>query len=430
MARQQGAKSRKTAVGGDNLGTKYDSLGRPSVVAEGWLYSDESILSSNHPGPPYHSGGPMFLTRTKLSRRNSSSYFGSVAGGSKKNAYEGKFRGGYVPNAVPIPISYNLDALGTEGVTRTLPTSPSAGLAVFLGELRDFPGMIRQTERFFFNLMKSGKALSRKNVSIREALGHLSNPVTAAEDYLNLQFGWVPFVRDLEAFVKTGKNLDVRVAQLKRNNMGKQVKRSRVLRGWNYSTLAEATVNNSLSPMMTPSVHSFLYDTGSACSTRTRTVEHYGKVWFKATYSYYSPEIASMPDWYLKADILGLRLDPAVIYQLTPWSWLADWFTTMGPLVTNAVEFARHHIVMHHGYTMQHAYTKHTVIDTQKMRTGYGAGAGSPTAQMTTEMQCLFETKQRVAANPFGFGVNWDSLSGYQLSILAALGITRGKRDG
>jgi hypothetical protein len=36
--------------------------------------------------------------------------------------------------------------------------------------------------------------------------------------------------------------------------------------------------------------------------------------------------------------------------------------------------------------------------------------------------------KRRIRANPFGFGVTYDGLDAYQMSILAALGITRGSR--
>jgi hypothetical protein len=34
-------------------------------------------------------------------------------------------------------------------------------------------------------------------------------------------------------------------------------------------------------------------------------------------------------------------------------------------------------------------------------------------------------TKRRTEANPFGFGVSWKGLSPFQLSIAAALGISR-----
>jgi len=37
-------------------------------------------------------------------------------------------------------------------------------------------------------------------------------------------------------------------------------------------------------------------------------------------------------------------------------------------------------------------------------------------------------TKKRYGANPFGFGVVWNGLSPFQLSILAALGISKGSK--
>ncbi len=429
MARSQGSKSRTWADGGEYLGTQVDySLNRTNKYAPK-TYSSETILGSNHKGPPYRSGGPMLLTRVKTSHNSSPHYFGSASASIMKNGYEGKFAVSNVPNAIPLP-TYNLSALGTEAVSRTLPTSPSASLSVFIGELRDVPHMLKQTKELFYSLARSGMKLHRGNVTVGEALDHFKDPAKPAGDYLNLQFGWIPFLRDLQSFYKTGKDLDKKVATLRRNNGGKVITRSRTLRSWDESTLAEASVWNGITPVLTPSVYTWLYQSGTACSTRTRTIKQKGKIWFKASYSYYSPEVANFPDWALKADILGLRLDPAVIYQLVPWSWLLDWFTTTGAAVTNAVEFAKHHIVMHHGYTMASMSSTHKTVCTQRMYTGYGAGSGSVTTTLTADATCLFETKQRVAANPFGFGINWESLSGYQLSILTAIGITRGKLDG
>jgi len=42
-----------------------------------------------------------------------------------------------------------------------------------------------------------------------------------------------------------------------------------------------------------------------------------------------------------------------------------------------------------------------------------------------SDVTFVTETKKRIRANPFGFGVSWDGLSPFQASIAAALGITR-----
>lgn len=431
MARQSGKKSRSWAFGGELLGYKYELVTGNATPAYARFYSSsETILSSNHPGPPYRSGGPMLLYRTVLTNKNSQLYVGDKTGNKPKGSYTGKFQTGYVPTSVPLrAINGSLDAIGTEAISRTIPTSPSAGLSVFIGELRDFPGMIKQTSEFFARLSSSGIKLYRGGPkTIGDAVGHFTDPAKSAGDYLNLQFGWLPFIRDLVSFYKTGRDLDKRIAQLKRNNMGKPVTRGRLMRQWDDTVVAESTIYNSLAATLTPAVNSGLYWTGTGCSSRTRTVRQSGRVWFKGTYRYYSPEIASAPDWVIASDILGMRLDPAVIYQLTPWSWLIDWFTTTGSVVTNAVEMARHHVVLDHGYVMAHRRSVHEVKCTQKMKTFTGGGNYSVGTYDTTTA-CLFEDKQRVVANPYGFGLNWESLSGYQLSILAALGITRRRSD-
>lgn len=418
-------KFRSNTTGGGVLGTMINGVGVSSNVIARTYISQEWIESGNHSGPPYRSGGPMLLQRTRRTNKDSGGYYGSTANNGSVNTYTGRFQVGFVPNPIPLPV-YNLDALGTEGVSRSIPTSPSASLSVFLAELRDLPRMITQTHRFFEHFRSLGKKFHRGTVTIGDTLDYFNRPGQSAGDYLNLQFGWLPFVRDLASFYETGGTLDKRVRHLKTNNMGKPVVRTRQLRRWAYSTLQENYTAPSVTAIMLPSLpHSFMHSAVAPCATRNRTVTHKGRIWFKGTYMYYSPEIANMPDWQLKADILGLRLDPDVIWQLVPWSWLMDWFTTAGPLIHNAVEMARHHVVMHHGYCMAHMSTEHVCRETQNVYTGNACTVTKINATVSGEATCLFEQKQRVVANPYGFGVNWEGLSPYQLSILGALGLSR-----
>nr|APG77275.1 hypothetical protein [Wenzhou levi-like virus 2] len=429
MVRLLPKKSRSSSAGGGILGTSYDGTGTPSIKRGRTYVSSEWIQSGNHAGPPYRSGGPMLLQRTRYTYKDSGAYFGSLSSNSLVNAYKGSFQVGYVPIPISLP-SYNLDALGTEGVSQSIPTSPSASLSVFIAEMRDIPRMLIQTRKFFGRMAQLGIQFSRVRKNIGDAVDDILHPGHLGGDYLNLQFGWMPFLRDLLSFYQVGQNLDERVKFLRTHNMGKPVTRTRTLRKWGYTTLAENYVANTVTAMMLPSLpHSFMYSSVLPCATRNRTIEHKGRIWFKGTYLYYSPEVANMPDWYLKADIMGLRLDPAVIYQLVPWTWLLDWFTTAGPLVRNAVEFARHHVVMHHGYCMATMSTNHRSIETQNVYSGYSASVNKKTQTVTGEATCLFEQKQRVVANPYGFGVKWEGLSPYQLSILGALGINRRSTD-
>jgi len=68
---------------------------------------------------------------------------------------------------------------------------------------------------------------------------------------------------------------------------------------------------------------------------------------------------------------------------------------------------------------MEHTIVKDTYTrDPSPFKNGAGTGS----------ISLITETKQRVRANPFGFGITWEGLSPFQLSIAAALGISKSGR--
>jgi len=76
-------------------------------------------------------------------------------------------------------------------------------------------------------------------------------------------------------------------------------------------------------------------------------------------------------------------------------------------------------LILRYGYIMEHTVHKYT----------YSLGPVTlfPGADPVPvpDLILVTETKQRQRANPFGFGLKWDDLSPFQLSILTALGISR-----
>jgi len=77
--------------------------------------------------------------------------------------------------------------------------------------------------------------------------------------------------------------------------------------------------------------------------------------------------------------------------------------------------------VLAYGYMMEHTI----VSDTYSM-TGITDVNGNPVS--IPNLTLVTETKVRQVANPYGFGVSWDGLTSFQGSILAALGLTKGRR--
>jgi len=121
---------------------------------------------------------------------------------------------------------------------------------------------------------------------------------------------------------------------------------------------------------------------------------------------------------------LGLVDDPELIWDLTPYSWLVDWFTTMGESMHNARTYAP----VSGKYTVDYAYltTKHLVtVDGYLLRhTGYGSDVKSHSLTSShSNLTCI--SKWRSRATPFGFGTQLGSLSAGQFAILVALGLAK-----
>jgi hypothetical protein len=71
---------------------------------------------------------------------------------------------------------------------------------------------------------------------------------------------------------------------------------------------------------------------------------------------------------------------------------------------------------MKYGYLMEHSF-----IEDQYYLKG---PSGFKTPCSPTPVTYVSETKKRIQASPFGFGINWSDLTSQQLAIAAALGIT------
>jgi len=153
-------------------------------------------------------------------------------------------------------------------------------------------------------------------------------------------------------------------------------------------------------------------------------VETFREQWFSGAFTYHLPteldSRSALGNAAQEAEkLLGSPLSPETLWNLTPWSWAIDWFTNTGDYLHNLNAFATQGLVMRYGYMMEHTIVKHTYS-----HIGSSGISGKP--DMTVPPLVLVtETKKRVQANPFGFGLTWSGLSPFQLSIAAALGLNR-----
>lgn len=396
----------------------------------------EVCVDELHPGPPYESGGPLDvfkvvspLAKVAYCAENtySSRFFCSFDRwphtiGMPTVTYQYL---NYVPHPEVVrrlpevfykessqraliegrgPESPSLDYKpasdwGAKGWNMYKPLKPGVDLSTFTGELRELPRMLRTTASTFHKMWKGDKSVLNKK--------------ELASNWLNYQFGWLPFLSDLRKFYKTVKTIDRRMNRLRHYN-GQWERRG--------GTVEETVESGDLSNPNVGSGHWTPYwdgDSDNEPAEHSLTYELKRKVWFVGKFRYYIPELKRENLWtwrYQAAKQFGLIPSPSTVWNLTPWSWLIDWCSNAGDVISNLVtstDFAAKY-----AYVMAH--TKYeAVLDSRK------AFCYVPRPDDQRRWVFTYEHKARSVADPFGFSVDWDDFTPRQLSILAALGITR-----
>jgi hypothetical protein len=301
-----------------------------------------------------------------------------------------------------------LGALGTTAIARCKPTSSAADLSTAMGELfrEGLPSMIG----------KSTWETRARDVR------------SAGNEYLNYVFGWAPLVSEVTDVAKGVSKANKLLKQYERD-AGRLVRRS-----YEFPTIRETDPRvlvrsltypyfPGLAPkggLATPEINAWQRIPGGLSapmySETTRVVKRY----FKGAFTYYLPSDYESRNkveeaaFYLDK-ILGLQLTPEVLWNLTPWSWAADWVGNFGDVLANVSDYATDGLVLRYGYMMEHSISKvtYTIPDIPAL--------GGRTLTQTH----FREVKKRVPATPFGFGLTFDSFSTKQKAILAALGITK-----
>jgi len=275
-----------------------------------------------------------------------------------------------------------LDALGATAIARCEPTKPVFQGATAIGE------SLQELPRIPLNGVLKAKT--------KEALK------LSGDEYLNVQFGWLPMVSDVKKFCYAVKHHN-KIIENFRAGSGKKT-RARYAFPDKLESVSETRDNMIISAAL----NSFFRGSVSAI-LKERT-------WFAGAFKYYVPVGSSALDSFRRAEaeadkLLGLRLTPEVIWNLTPWSWAVDWFSNAGDVIHNISALGHDGLAMQYGYIM-HESKSTTVV------TNHALGC----SKVTEDKYC-----QRQNATPYGFGLNLSTdLSGTQKAIIAALGLSRG----
>ena len=310
--------------------------------------------------------------------------------------------------------------LGTTAIARSRPNKPQVDLAVTIGELRSAGGIPTLVGSLF-----------SRSMTVLQAFRN------GGKEYLNVQFGWRPLVTDYVNLCKAVLASRELIEQYERDL------RREIRRRYTYPDVSSVTHEfktisqntefwlDSASPMGAANPNVLTYDSASRDngSYIKRAVE---KRWFSGAFRYFNADVHEHLSDLQKFEehanlLLGTRIDPEVIWNLQPWSWLVDWFVNYGDVLGNisAIGFDRQ--VMHYGYLMRdwEIYEEWSV-PTVWAKTGFFNNK-STNLNMQVSSSRTTKHKLRVNAFPFGFGLNPEAFNASQWAILASLGISRGK---
>lgn len=224
----------------------------------------------------------------------------------------------------------------------------------------------------------------------------------AGQDYLQYQFDWLPFVSDMRNFAYAVKNSHD-ILHNYREHSGRKIRRRLNM----TDTLSQQT-ESSLKFLRTFGSKSI----GSALTYYTASLRE--RTWFSGAFRFYVPVDDSAASRWKRYrayahKLLGADLTPEVVWNIAPWSWAVDWKTDVGSVIHNWSSIGHNGLVLQYGYMMH------------EQQATWTADAGP----FGLKSHSLIR-KRRVAANPYGFGVSASSLNQTQISILVALGLTRG----
>jgi len=302
----------------------------------------------------------------------------------------------------------NLDPFGTKIIASVRPNKPQIELTRGLAEIarEGFPKLI-------------GGVTYAAAVKRRDRLSAVED---GGGEFLNMVFGAMPTAQLIKDCVKLVFNAHAMIEQFLRDS-------ERIVR---RSARLDPIISTSSSimglryPFSIPDNGAGGWSSEFATTTGvwTSDVTLRRDIWFSGAFQYFVTKSGKDPfdelERYrqLSRKLIDTEITIDTIYALTPWSWLIDWFIDFGDILGNVVAFQNDGLVLRYGYLMCQS------IQDNVGRVGNVSIAGQSFGEVRTTYRVI--RKERVKATPFGFGLNPNSFTSGQWSILAALGLTKG----
>lgn len=405
--------------------------------------SCQVTMDSVHLGPPYLSGSPFRSLRYDVDPSSKQPYqraygIGTYLNGDKTQKYVGGFapppRGSFHPlfafddfdfegRSADVMLAENSPAFpsmgdwGDKAWAKTRPKLEKASGYVFLREGRDIPRMLQTTSAGFHAIweqMRKGTPDARNYFLQRS---WLMQPKKAADQFLNQQFGWLPFINDLLAFNKVIQNYsEIEKKSSERN--GKWTRRRVTLKSEETNQILKTGLAGKCSPGLwnpawcTPNAHSTLSERIVTTVSAVGVFKYYRPEFDLDNPKYHSAWNTSMRS----LTTFGLRVNPSNLYKATPWTWAIDWFTNMGDHIDHLNDIIDDSVANKYLYVMQHKTTSRVYRETYPF---------TSSGTLSLEFERVIDSKQRQeGTSPYGFSLSGD-LTPRQLAIALALGVTR-----
>lgn len=414
----------------------------------------ERTWDENHGHPPYRSGGPFQSIKINSCQPNLNNVNVQLEPVLAKGTYMRgdnleRYVGGFMPptssdfgsgfDITPFdnflkkdsPLLVDLSTYGDQAYAKLRPKLEQASGLVFLAEFGDTPRMLKTTGSAFQNLWRT--AIGSRKAAAKgfhdtwkflggRTVGRIMRPKPVADHFLNHQFGWVPFLNDLEGFYKTYSDMEVLIAKLTAQNNQFVRKRATIAKS---ETIALVGSNPFVSGNICfPNTY---MDSTAWCNggpfhylvdRTTTTITASGK------FRYYRPEFdltrtdysSAMRSIQRQLTLYGLRISPSNIYKATPWTWAADWISNAGKLIDRANDYLLDSVASQYLFVSSHVKKERLLIQIIPFKNAY----------TILSFSRHFDVKQRQEdASPYGFNLSVSNLTARQLAIAGALGITR-----
>jgi len=319
------------------------------------------------------------------------------------------------------PSTAQTNAIATSAITAMNPIKSSASVLTALLELArgDVPGVLKQL-RQHISTINTWKRLS--------ASGSKGAASAIGGTYLENVFGWAPIIRDIQAAIEVLTTIDALLFPPDNTRR----KFATVV----HERFAQTTGNASLSaqgvmhplggpgPYLNRSEGIYMVNAGSAPTVYTARETLDVRVVARFNTSMVP---SAQSNGYLDKlrVLLGLELTPEVLWDLTPWSWLLDWFGNIGSVIENLSSIHMSNIILNYSYATFRREAVSGAWSKPALSTSTTSGIQSLSGNFIQEYTMV--QKVRLKASPYGFGTALSSLDAGKWAILVALGLARSR---